>query len=169
MHKAITHSIALITLVLSSTAVANDSVEVTLGKATDQVDVLRIAWRKSWTRTWLVSNVGELSGRHVVSVNHWQGRNDSLNALAYSPVFVYRFYNAPVSYVKFGVGAAWLSDTRIQTRDLSSYYQFEDQIGLGWQRGVHDLSLVYMHYSNAGFSKPNDGIDMVVLSYAWQI
>ncbi len=169
MHKAITYYLLLSILVFSSTAVADNSVELTLGRATDQVDVLRIAWRKLWTHHWLITNIGELTGMHVVSFNHWQGRDDSLNALAYSPVFVYRFSSAPVSYVKFGVGAAWLSGTRIQTRDLSSYFQFEDQIGLGWEWDRHDLSLVYMHYSNAGFSQPNDGLDMVVLSYAWRI
>jgi lipid A 3-O-deacylase len=167
--KPIAFCLSLYCGAFATTVAAEDAIEFTLGKASDQVDVLRVAWRKSWSSRWFVSATGELTGFHAFSINHWQGDDDSLAVIAYSPVFVYDFNKAPVSYVKLGVGAAWLSDTTIQTRNLSSYFQFEDQLGMGWRWGVHDLSLVYMHYSNAGFVHPNDGIDMVVLAYARRI
>lgn len=160
-------ALAIFSLALVKSASAqNAAFEVGLGKANDSIDVYRLAWHKSWSRQWFVSDSGELTGFHAVSLNRWQGSGDAVNAIAYSPVFVYRINTAPVTYLKFGIGVAWISDTRILTRNLGSHFQFEDQLGIGWQMGIHDLSLAYMHYSNAGFKHPNDGIDMVLLSYA---
>ena len=169
MIKLITYCLAFFVVAPVTTVVANDVVELTFGKASDGVDVFRVAWRKPWLNQWLVSETGELTGFHSFSFNHWNGEEDSLHTIAYSPVFVYRFNDAAVSYVKFGVGVAYISDTTINNRNLSSHFQFEDQLGVGWEWDVHDLSLVYMHYSNAGIEDPNEGIDMVVLSYARRI
>lgn len=144
---------------------AQDTITVAAGKASQGIDVLRLAWQHQWSIRWLVSDNGELSGFHAVSANRWQHEEESINSVAYSPVFVYRFKNAFVSYVKFGLGAAWLSDTRIKGRQLSTHFQFENQLGIGWQWKKHDLGLIYMHYSNAGIEKPNHGIDMLLLSY----
>jgi lipid A 3-O-deacylase len=167
--KPIVVCVAIYCMSVAAIAQAEDFVEFTLGKASDQVDVYRLAWRRPWVSRWYVSDTGKLTGFHVLSLNHWQGRDDSVNAIAYSPVFVYQFFKASVSYVKLGVGAAYLSASVIQTRNLSSRFQFEDQIGVGWQWGSHNLSLSYMHYSNAGFKHPNNGIDMIVFAYAWHI
>ena len=166
MIKLISYCFALYSIASATTAVADDYLELTLGKANDGIDVLRVAWRKPWLSRWLISETGELAGFHAFSFNHWEDGDSSLDAIAYSPVFVYRFNDAAVSYVKLGVGVAYLSDTTIKNRNLSSYFQFEDQLGIGWEWDRHDLSLVYIHYSNAGIEDPNDGIDMVVFSYA---
>lgn len=165
-HSVVVFAFA-ICLVIAKSAVADSAaLAFSLGKANDGINVYRVAWHKSWSGRWFVSDNGELTGFHAISLNRWQGGGDAINAIAYSPVFVYRANTAPITYLKFGVGAAWLSDTRIQSRNLGSHFQFEDQLGLGWQWGRHDLSLAYMHYSNAGFTHPNDGIDSIVLAYA---
>jgi len=162
-------SILLCLIAPLATADAQDGLEVAFGKASEGIDVLRLAWRKPWSARWRVSATGELSGMHVMSLNRWQDADESINALAYSPVVVYRLHKAPITYVKFGIGVAYLSATQIKNRNLSSYFQFEDQIGIGWEWGAHDLSLVYMHYSNAGIEDPNHGIDIVMFSYARRI
>jgi lipid A 3-O-deacylase len=167
--KRITFCLTLLVIIFANPVAAEDSVEVTLGKASDDIDIVRLAWRKSWSSRWLHSSIGELTGFHAVSFNRWQGRDGALNVIAYSPVFVYRLRAAPLSYVKLGIGLAYLSDTVIQMRDMSSHFQFEDQIGMGWAWSEHDVSLVYMHYSNAGLRHPNDGIDVLVLSFARRI
>ncbi|MDZ7660968.1 acyloxyacyl hydrolase [Thiohalophilus sp.] len=51
-------------------------------------------------------------------------------------------------------------------RTTRSRVQFEDQFGIGWQNARHAVGLVYMHYSNGGFDKPNHGIDLVLFSYS---
>lgn len=158
----------LVTLYLAgfASAAAGEALELAVGKANHGIDVLRLAWQRPWTAHWLESASGELTGRHVLSVNRWADQGEAINAVAYSPVFVYRFRAAPVSYLKFGLGAACLSDTQIRGRIMSSHFQFENQLGVGWQRGRHDLALVYMHYSNAGIEKPNHGIDLLLFSYS---
>lgn len=165
------HIICLIGLYLGgwSTSMAQDRIELAIGSASQGIGVLRLAWQRPWSGRWLVSSEGELSGFHSLSINRWADAGESIDAVAYSPVFVYRFHAAPVSYLKFGIGAAYLSDTQIQGRGLSTHFQFEDQLGVGWQLERHDLSLVYMHYSNAGIVKPNHGIDILLLSYSFQI
>lgn len=167
--KLISICLTVIFMVFATTVAAEDSLEISFGQANDEIKVYRLAWRKPWVSRWLTSDTGVLTGFHDFSINHWQGTDDSLIAFAYSPVFSYRFHHAPISYVMLGIGTAWLSETRIQTRQLSSHLQFEDQVGVGWQFNVYDLSLAYLHYSNGGFKHPNDGIDMVVLAFAWHM
>jgi lipid A 3-O-deacylase len=72
-------------------------------------------------------------------------------------------------YVGGSIGAAWLSDTMIDGRDLSTRFQFEDRVGIGvaWRR--LDAYLSYVHYSNASVKAPNDGIDGVMLTVGWAL
>jgi lipid A 3-O-deacylase len=104
-------------------------------------------------------------------LGYWRDSPDSIFALGISPVFVYEFTpwaSGHQFYIDGGIGVALLSDTRIGTRDLGSTFQFEDQIGVGVRLGQnrqHDLNVRYLHYSNGGFSDPNDGIDILLLSY----
>jgi lipid A 3-O-deacylase len=44
---------------------------------------------------------------------------------------------------------------------------FEDRIGVGIRIKNMDLNFRYMHYSNAGFKEPNDGIDIFIGTLAW--
>ena len=168
--KFFTH-LGVICLILSATklSLAQDTIATAAGKASQGINVLRVAWQRQWSQHWLVSDSGELSAMHALSINRWSTGADSITAFAYSPVFIYHLHTAPLDYVKLGIGGAYLSDTQIKGRNLSSYFQFEDQVGVGWQWRKHDLSLVYMHYSNAGIKKPNQGIDMFLLSYAWRL
>lgn len=156
--------VIVLPLLLLAGAGRADSLELAAGKASENLEAVRLAWQRPWSRRWQVGEQGSLSGYHVLSVNHWWNAQESISALGYSPVFKYSRYESPW-YLRFGIGAAWLSDTRIAGRSLSTRFQFEDQLGIGWQSGGHDLALVYMHYSNAGIEKPNHGIDLVLFSY----
>ena len=60
----------------------------------------------------------------------------------------------------FGIGIAFLSDTLIDNKNMSSSFQFEDRISIGITRDNIDMYVRYMHYSNGGIKKPNDGINM---------
>ncbi len=169
MNKKSVICLVCLSIVWASNVWAQDTFTVAAGKASQGIDVLRLAWQHHWSARWLVSESGELSGFHALSANRWQHEEESINSVAYSPVFVYRLKNASVSYIKFGLGAAYLSDTRIKNRQLSTHFQFENQLGIGWQWKKHDLGLMFMHYSNAGIEKPNHGIDMLLLSYTYRM
>ena len=154
----------LLVLPGSSPVHAGDSLELGFGKASHGIDALRLAWQRDWQQRWLASDTGELSGRHALSVNRWSNEAEAIDAIGYSPVLIYRWQNAPIDYLRFGIGVAYLSQTRIKGRQLSSHFQFEDQLGIGWQWPAYELGLSYLHYSNAGIEKPNHGIDMLLLS-----
>jgi len=65
---------------------------------------------------------------------------------------------------------ALISDQEIARRDLSSTFQFEGRIGVGLRFGQQqqrDINFRFLHYSNAGISRPNDGIDIFMLSYGY--
>lgn len=155
---------ALTGLLLLADLCRAGSPELAVGKASENLDAARLAWQRPWSRQWLVGESGALSGYHSLSINHWWNEHESITALGYSPVFRYTQHDS-AWYLRFGIGAAYLSDTQIAGRILGSHFQFEDQFGVGWQQGRHDLALVYMHYSNAGIAKPNHGIDLLLLSY----
>jgi lipid A 3-O-deacylase len=112
-----------------------------------------------------------LSGYHEISLNYWEHGDESIKLAAYSPVFTYVFagpakFISP--YFEGGIGVSWLSDKMISGRDLSTYFQFEDRIGIGLKIGRqlrHDLNVKYVHYSNASIKQPNDGIDSFMISY----
>lgn len=109
------------------------------------------------------------------SVNFWeyseQHRHDSNFVLAISPVILYPLhqYTNATLYGEFGIGISFLSDSNFAGKDVGSLYQFEDRLGLVVRYGLkrrHQFSIRYFHYSNAGLSKPNPGLDFVSISYA---
>ena len=151
----------------TTTLWADNSFAIATGKANSDLNVLRVAARKTWSSQWFASSMGVLSGFHSFSVNHWWDNTNSISAVAYSPVFAYQFRDTFISYAVLGVGVSYFSDSQVKDRDLGSRFQFEDRLGVGWQWASHDLSLVYMHYSNAGIEAPNEGLDMLLLSYAF--
>lgn len=161
-------SVVALCFILAVPAGAENAIELAAGRGSENIDALRLAWQRSWDRQTVFVGGGLLSGFHVLSVNRWWNETESITALGYSPVFTYQHNGSPW-YFKAGIGVAYLSDTQIAGRILSTRFQFEDQLGIGWQHRQHDLSLVYRHYSNAGIEKPNHGIDLVLFSYALQL
>lgn len=108
-----------------------------------------------------------------VSANFWrygpQNQTDHNLVLAVSPVLT-----VPVLalgqqdlLLEFGVGVSLLNDTRFAGKNVSTHYQFEDRLGLILPLNPTEaLSLRYLHYSNAGFKKPNPGLDFIALGYS---
>lgn len=70
-------------------------------------------------------------------------------------------------FIEGGIGAAFISDTRIGHRILSTRFQFEDIFRVSWQFSPDSdarISLMYVHYSNGRISSPNMGINLGLLS-----
>lgn len=109
------------------------------------------------------------------SANFWeygeQDEYDSNLVLALSPILrlpVGEAFGYPLE-AEFGVGISLLDDTRFAGKDISTHYQFEDRIGVSTTFGKqkqYRVSLRYLHYSNAGFKKPNPGLDFISLSFS---
>jgi lipid A 3-O-deacylase len=140
------------------------------GQSSDSIDIYRAGLLRQWGVTWLDSNIGHVDGYFELSYNRWEYGDDEVNAVALSPVFQYVFHvnsAAWYPYIEGGIGVAYLDDYTINNRDLSSNLMFEDRIGVGIRIKNIDLSFRYMHYSNAGFKEPNDGIDILIGTLAW--
>ncbi|MBC3767192.1 acyloxyacyl hydrolase [Neptunicella marina] len=109
------------------------------------------------------------------SVNFWQygdnNQHDTNFVLAISPVIQYevsRWNHNPV-LVEFGIGVSLLDDTQFAGKNVSTHYQFEDRLGIVYRFGQaqqYRVALRYLHYSNAGFKRPNPGLDFVSLSFS---
>ncbi|MCV2363249.1 acyloxyacyl hydrolase [Paucibacter sp. DJ1R-11] len=68
--------------------------------------------------------------------------------------------------LELGIGAGFISHSRIGARQKSTNFQFFDVMGLGLRSADARwrLSLDYRHVSNADIRKPNQAVDLVGLS-----
>ena len=149
-----------------------DEVSIGIGERQDHIHIYRIGGKTNFKSTWFESDYGRLSGYYEASMHYWKKGNDQIYGVAFSPVFVYTIGDKSDTfqpYVEAGIGAAYISKTKINGRNMTTHFQFEDRIGLGVQTGSYDFNARYMHYSNAGIEKPNDGIDMIMFTVAYKL
>lgn len=160
-------------VIFTGSAMAQDSgygLSLGYGQSKDNIDIYRVGLMKKWNVQWLENSTGYVDGYFELSYNHWDYSGKQINGIALSPVFVYAFNpsgNDWYPYIEGGVGVAYIDDYHIKDRDLSSNLQFEDRIGAGLRYNNFDLNFRYLHYSNAGFKDPNDGIDIWIGTLAW--
>ena len=146
-----------------------DGAGISYGQSKDNIDIYRLYLCKDFQNRWFQSGLGYLTGYWEGSLNYWNGYGVHNYGVAISPVFTYRFNTSGTltPYLEGGIGASWFSKTTMGPRDLSTHFLFEDRVGAGIRMGNWDLSFRYMHYSNAGIKKPNDGIDIFVSSLTY--
>jgi lipid A 3-O-deacylase len=121
--------------------------------------------------------VGDANMYIEASTNFWQygqpSRYQTNVALALSPVLKKQFanwYGKPVFW-EFGIGVSMLTKREFAGKDLGSHFQFEDRLGLLFgldQKNSKMLAVRYMHYSNAGLSSRNPGMDFLNIAYSWR-
>jgi len=92
----------------------------------------------------------------------------SLNIYSLSPALRYYFtqnrYFSP--FLNLSIGLAYLTRTKIDSRNLGMHFAFQDQLGIGASFGAkHQLavSLSALHYSNGSLCKKNAGITIPLL------
>ncbi|MFC3093959.1 acyloxyacyl hydrolase [Alteromonas sediminis] len=109
------------------------------------------------------------------SVNFWKYGSpehyDSNFVVSLSPILQYTLCRCTHGeiYAEAGIGISLLDDTQFAGKNVSTHYQFEDRLGIGYRFGEqlsHSLALRYFHYSNAGFKRPNPGLDFISFSYS---
>lgn len=147
-----------------------DEINIGIGESKDHIDIYRLGIKKDFDKTFFENDYGWLSGYYEASLNYWERDGKKIYGIALSPVFVYYFgskSNNIVPYIEAGIGVACISDTKIQSRDMTTNFQFEDRIGLGIRTGSYDLNVRYMHYSNASIKQPNDGIDIFIFTLSY--
>lgn len=82
-------------------------------------------------------------------------------------MFVYEFVGQSVKpYIEAGIGVAVFSRTRVEDNNIGQAFQFEDRLGFGLRfAGGHEVGIRATHYSNAGISSNNDGVESYSIHY----
>jgi len=104
----------------------------------------------------------------LLSASAWQAKSDSLYShsawdVAFVPMMHWRY---PVSSgarldLEFGIGPAYLSESRIGDRQKGSNFQFSDHFGLGLSSadGHWRAGFAFRHISNLSIKTPNNAVD----------
>jgi lipid A 3-O-deacylase len=141
-----------------------NSISLGIGANKDNKTVYRVAVQKDF---------GSLFGNKDfnldldVALTQFSCNDAKVHIFALSPLFSYKFNNTFKTvkpYIKGGIGLSYIDTTFLEDRGFSTHFQFEDRIALGFFNDYFDLSLNYIHYSNASIKKPNDGLDTLMLS-----
>lgn len=153
---------------LNTTAYAVDGVTVVGGSGTDaNLAAISLTW--DWEKRWFTEGSWFVGGYWELMGMAWKGDGSSpekeLYAVGLTPVFrLQRAEFAKVSpYVEAGVGVYQFSGRQVHG-DLSmgTRFEFGSHLGLGFtfgERQQYDLSYRFQHFSNAGISTNNPGIN----------
>ncbi|MCW5588712.1 MAG: acyloxyacyl hydrolase [Legionellales bacterium] len=172
-------AIGLMTLILSLTTYASgiDSASLSIGAGNPaHLRGARIAVQKLWNLQLFPSDGWSIGGYWDANLAYWHtkgdsnGRYKSISIIGLNPVFRLQPNHNVLwtlrPYFEASVGIAALSAKNLANRGLGANWSFEDLLGLGVRFGQHqqyDVSLHYLHYSNAGIKPPNNGIDVKYL------
>ncbi|GAA3533964.1 acyloxyacyl hydrolase [Zobellella aerophila] len=127
---------------------------------------LGVEWNQS--TPWISLGQGQLGYGLWFDSSYWQLDDDDLVALSMAPVLSYSHAKRglrPFAFV--GVGPAWISQTRLGNRELSTQFQFSSRAGLGVALDKHSLALEGGHLSNAGIEEPNEGLSSWSVNYRY--
>ena len=142
--------------------------EFAVGHTSESTMTYRLGLKSDWDKSWLQSDVGRLTGYWDGAYTYWEGdKSSASNSLSFSPVLVYEFAGESVKpYLEAGIGGALFSHTEVEGNRLGSAFQFEDRLGFGLRfAGGHEVGIRATHYSNAGISSNNDGVESYALHY----
>ena len=143
-------------------------VSLSVGQTGDSTQVYRLGLQSNWDASWWQTSVGRLTGYWDGAYTYWDGDETASNhSLSFAPVFVYEFAGESVKpYIEAGIGVAFFSDTELEDNNLGSSFQFEDRLGFGVRFNGQEIGVRALHYSNAGLSSNNDGVENYSLHYA---
>ncbi|MEO8489528.1 acyloxyacyl hydrolase [Pseudomonas sp.] len=142
--------------------------ELGVGSTSNSTMTYRLGLTSDWDKSWMQSNVGRLTGYWSGAYTFWDGdQRASVSSLSFSPVFVYEFAGEKVKpYIEAGIGVAVFSRTQVEDNNIGQAFQFEDRFGFGLRfAGGHEVGIRATHYSNAGISSNNDGVESYALHY----
>lgn len=119
----------------------------------------------------LGGNWGKLTLDGEFGVAYWKARHndESGNAWQFTATPMLRWWMTPTFYLEGGVGPSVFSTTHVAGKQISTAFQFADQIGIGFRPSrSHDISLRFAHYSNASIKRPNPGLNSLQLNYVYR-
>lgn len=159
-------------LTYSSFATADYGVSMAFGRqAFDDPAMARLSITKSFDVKWFDSGDSYLTGNYEFSRLYWeQTMHNDIHGYSINPVFRYVWeFDTLNAFVEAGIGATWITDKYFEDRELGSKWTFEDKIAFGMTLAKHhEISTVWIHYSNASTRSENDGVNMIALAYSYR-
>lgn len=143
--------------------VAFEKVSFGFGKDIDNSDVYKIAIIKDLKYQFIKKTNMNLE----VSADFLEGKIDKMFILSAQPLLTYNLTNR--FYIELGIGLAYFSKTKIDSRKYGLKLQFKESIGLGYNisdRLVTKLNL--SHYSNGNLRRDNEGLDVTMLNLIYR-
>ncbi len=143
-----------------------------LGHSANNTTTYRVSMQQPWDLSWFESNSGRLTGYWTTAYTYWDSKSAvNTHSFSASPVLTYEFAAGDASCVPFveaGIGFMWFSRNKVENRNLGSKSNFENRIGLGVRLyGRHVMGVQALHYSNAGLSSHNEGIESYNIYYRY--
>jgi len=146
----------------------------------ESVDIWGVGLRWTDLHTWHLGGSTDLGVSILGRLDHWYGTEANapvtdLWDLSATPVL--RLEPAARTgltvFLDAGIGVSLISHTRIDSRVLSTGFQFNELIGPGVRfggRGQFEIALRVQHTSNDGIREPNNGLTFrtLVFQYAFQ-
>ncbi len=160
----------------------------TFRSSTTEHDSYRVEMNFHWKpELWSNDNL-VLSLSHAVSVMTFRDKN-TVNAISWAPnlILTPSRKTGMYPYAQLGFGAAYLSDDEFEsntppryryngdriyddgTSDMGSHGQFESSVAVGLTKDRFSTRVKVYHYSNAGFSKENGGMDVAELGVSYSL
>lgn len=97
--------------------------------------------------------------------------NNNIGILAVAPVARANitYPNGYNFFLEISIGPSYKTTKYVGNTKTGSHFNFQDMIGFGTViRDKFNISLYYVHYSNASLAKPNTGIDVApMLSFSY--
>lgn len=160
--------VALAALLMSAPAVAVDGISFIAGTGDDaQMGSVGLVW--NWDKQWFKTGDWALGGYWEADASYWRGdggpNKNSFGGIGFTPVF--RFQNSGMGglspYVEAAVGIHFFSGVNLAGGNkLGTSFEFGDHVGAGFTFGdkrQYDLGYRFQHYSNAGISGNNGGVN----------
>ncbi|MCH4563241.1 acyloxyacyl hydrolase [Halomonas sp. EGI 63088] len=155
-------ALALLSLIMTTDAYADPSLE--LGSTSVSTPALRVTLDRDYDLShWHP----QLSLRLATGVLLLPGDDEDDNAAwVLTPAFRYTFAGERSIFVEGSVGAGLFLNTRVESRELSTAFQFESRIATGVKLGKGgELGISAVHYSNAHIKPPNNGLEAYSVTY----
>jgi lipid A 3-O-deacylase len=150
---------------------ANGDLRVGMGKSVKGIKTYRLAYNRIITPDLLETSFGNLSTYFSAGTTFFDLENKNIAGLTFSPLFDFQiknYHHSVTPYLEFGIGIGLFSHNKIFEGKISTAFQFEDRFGFGIKfdkDGKKYLTLNFIHYSNGGIKKPNEGISTFLLTF----